>query len=749
MKKIIVRRYWPLLPVLFLVCCSLDVTAQNWTAINGISAQDISIGKNGKVWMTSKDQNIYRWDGSKFEKIEGQAQQVAVDPEGIAWVVQSSGTAWKFNPNAAWPNSWIRMSEGVRSLAIGANGAIWRIGTDAEGGNYGIYKLNGSNWNKIPGAAMQIAVDAVGNAWVVQAGGATYRYNPANTGIADTWVRMQDLSTNISVGADGTVWRVGVDKGPEGFGIYKWSGNNSWTKVAGSAVRIAAEAAGNLWVINSSNIVSHTGKSARITNNPNNSPVSSNASNIAAYISQLDYIPGQLLSVTENGSNETIPAGGTKDRKQIGNAVIICTKNFKKLDKKMDKISVLKPSAGIIYPGSIILADRNLAEGIPTPITLKKSPLTLSVDLPGLTNNGKRTIIEPKNSTVQAAINEILEEWNKNPAAQGYINAAQSVYEVERAYSSEQLALSLGFRLDWADNFVSAAVKVNTSSEKDITFAFFQQVFYSITMDSPEKPSDIFDPTVTLAELSAVTNSSKPPAYIRSVDYGRTIMIRMETTLQKTSVDLEAALRYAVDPTTKINADLQFKYDNVLKNSVFTVYTVGGNAETSSQLVVGGADLTGLQRAIQKDARYRRDNPGVPLSYTVAFLKDNQKAIVNSSSSYVETQCMQYPNGFIKLVHNGAYVGRFNVTWQEPNANGVLVDAKPWSSGEKTSGYSYTLTVPGDAVNIKLKGEAATGLVWDPWGEAINMTLTGPTNCTYTIYGTTLDRAFKIDCPKN
>ena len=146
--------------------------------------------------------------------------------------------------------------------------------------------------------------------------------------------------------------------------------------------------------------------------------------------------------------------------------------------------------------------------------------------------------------------------------------------------------------------------------------------------------------------------------------------------------------------------------------------------------------------------RYSPSSPVACDPDKVAFLKDNTTASVNSTSDYVETQCTEFPNAFIKLVHNGAYVGRFTVTWQEPNEQGILISKPPFSSGEKTSGYTYTLNLPGDAVNIQIKGEAATGLAWEPWGEAINRTERSPTNCTYTISGTTLERKNQIsNCP--
>lgn len=485
-----------------------------------------------------------------------------------------------------------------------------------------------------------------------------------------------------------------------------------------------------------------------IGNNVRGESTSQTAGNsIAEYIRNLDYNPLKLLSVKEDGSTESLPANGSTERDSMGNRVIICKKVPRKLDKKMDKISILKPTAGVIYPGALILANRKMSEGLPTPITLPKAPLTLRIDLPGLTNNGSVTINDPKNSNVQSAINGLLEEWNRNSASEGYVNASNSISRIEKAYSSQQVSVELGFRAEWASNSVSAATKVNNSNETNVTVAFFQQVFYTVSMDSPERPADVFSNATSLADIRGVINNDNPPAYVRSVDYGRTIMVRMETNKQETEVDLEAAMKYATAGGTTFEGNLAAKYKSILSNSTFTVYTVGGNAEVSAQ-IVGGTDLSKLQSIIQQDARYRRNNPGVPIAYTVAFLKDNSIASVQSASDYVETNCTEYPNGFIKLQHSGGYVGRFRMTWLQPNKNGIIVP-KFWTSGDKTAGYSQTISLPGDAKSVNIIGEAYTGLVWDPVGEAMNITVDGPTNCTYTITGTTLNRSYnKSNCPE-
>jgi chitinase len=63
-------------------------------------------------------------------------------------------------------------------------------------------------------------------------------------------------ATDISVGANGSVWVIGTNVLPGGYGIYKWNGTG-WTKASGAAVKIAVDQRGNPWVINSSHHIYH------------------------------------------------------------------------------------------------------------------------------------------------------------------------------------------------------------------------------------------------------------------------------------------------------------------------------------------------------------------------------------------------------------------------------------------------------------------------------------------------------------
>lgn len=457
------------------------------------------------------------------------------------------------------------------------------------------------------------------------------------------------------------------------------------------------------------------------------------------YIRSLKYDPRILLSVQPDGSTESIPI---RDRQVSGNAVIICTKKECSLTKNLSGVAILRPTGGVIFPGALVYADQNLMEGRPTPIALNRGPLTLTVDLPGL-RDIPTPVPEPTNSSVQAYLNGVLEAWNENPASQGYVNTARSSLQLTTAYSSQQIALDLGFNAEWAGGDVSTKLGLSSSTEKSVAMAFYRQIFYSVTMDTPASPAAVLDGDIGFDQVSRAMHDDAVPAYVRSVDYGRILVITMETSTVDTKANLEAAFSQTLNTGVKVGGSVDSKYEKIIENATFSVIAIGGGAATAAEFSGNPDDLKKLGEYINRDATYRRDNPGAPISYTVAFLKDNTLAEMGFTTEYTQTECISYPNGFVRLDHDGAYVARFTVSWEEAGQNDDYV-AHSWSSGEQTAGYTHQVDLPGDARKVKVYADAATGLSWDPWGDAINITESGPTNKTYRIYGTTLDRKYEI-----
>jgi thiol-activated cytolysin len=349
---------------------------------------------------------------------------------------------------------------------------------------------------------------------------------------------------------------------------------------------------------------------------------------------------------------------------------------------------------------------------------------------------------------VQKFLNYKLEEWNRQAGSEGYSNAARSFVQTTQAFSSQQVALDLGFSAKWASGSASAQIGVSSTTEKSVIIGYFKQVFYTVTMDTPKTASSVFGSDVSQDEVRRACTVYNPPAYIRSVDYGRILMVRMETSAVDASINIKGAFEQATHSGVSIGGELKANYAEVIRNASFTALAIGGGTETPVQVFSGASQggLKGLQEYIAKDARYRRDNPGLPIAYTVAFLKDNQFARMGFTTDYTDTSCVKYNNGFVKLAHAGAYVAKFQVSWTEPDAQGNYNQNKNWESGHKTAGYTEQIDLPGDAQGVRIRGWAATGLIWDPWGEIMNVALSGPDNKCYRATGTTLNRRWDNEC---
>jgi thiol-activated cytolysin len=340
---------------------------------------------------------------------------------------------------------------------------------------------------------------------------------------------------------------------------------------------------------------------------------------------------------------------------------------------------------------------------------------------------------------VQNAITELLEKWITDPAHRGYMNAARSYFQVTSGFTSEQASLDLGVNAKWASGDASSQLAVKSDTQTSTLMAYYKQVFYTVTVDTPARPSLFFAEDVTVAELGRVVSADHPPAYVRSVDYGRILMIKMTTSTSETSIDVKAAFTQATESVSG-HGEIEAKYKSILKNSSFQVLALGGGAKAAASFAGTDDGLTNLKAYIQGGAAFSRENPGAPISYNVAFMKDNQLATMGFTTDYTETSSVVYPNGWVGLWQDGWYVGRFHMSWQTSDAQGNPGPTQEWNSGNQTAGYTQKVDLPGDASNIHIKGEAATGLVWNPWQEAMNQVVNGVPNKWYRIYGTTLDR---------
>ena len=140
---------------------------------------------------------------------------------------------------------WNSIAGNAVDISVGANGALWVIGSRKIGADNEICRWNGSRWEIISGAALRIAVAPDGNPWVCNSKKQLYRKDGNN------WVLVPGSVNDIGIGADNSVWVVGGTLTGSDYQIFRWDGSK-WIQIDGLAVRIAVAPDGNAWVINSS-----------------------------------------------------------------------------------------------------------------------------------------------------------------------------------------------------------------------------------------------------------------------------------------------------------------------------------------------------------------------------------------------------------------------------------------------------------------------------------------------------------------
>lgn len=475
-----------------------------------------------------------------------------------------------------------------------------------------------------------------------------------------------------------------------------------------------------------------------------------NADKINSYLRGLKYNPKLQLAVPAERSQETIPVR-TKD----GNTVVVCTTRRVPVEDSLESITVVSPAATEIFPGALVRVNQELAQGTPDLISLDRAPITLTVNLPNLPKKNIAKVDHPALSTVQPALQQIEAEWFKDSRN---VQAAKQTFTIKKAYSDRQVALALGVTGKMPGNKFSVDSQASRLTKTSTCIALFRQVYYTASVDPPPNPAAVFDKSVTVEDVKHLIDKDNPAiGYVKSVDYGRIIMVRMDTNSAEDEADLVATMTNATQGV-KLKTDVDAKYASILKNSTFQVMVLGGSAKDAAPLSGKSADIEKkLYALIQQGAALSKDSPASPIAYTVNYLNDNRLAKVGIATEYTEVNCKSYPQGYVTFRNEGHFSGRFWMTWMAPKEMndrfvqnkkdnspvGTLVLHEWATDGWKYSPFAYTQYLPGDATDLEIFGEAHTGI---KSVEKFREKLQGPPNKCYRLFGYATSPQFDNNC---
>lgn len=266
-----------------------------------------------------------------------------------------------------------------------------------------------------------------------------------------------------------------------------------------------------------------------------------------------------------------------------------------------------------------VLTKKSIQDLLYTPLSKKINPIIISSTL---LDTESKTII-PSYSNFSRFVKDCL-------SATGDVRETEMSVTIEQFTSYNELKMAFGTNLNTSGLFSSSH---SSSHEKELKitkatglYVKFIQSSFSIIMDYPIEP--------LVSDISSEEMGKY--AYINSVTYGQMGILAIETNY--TASDAEMYLRRIIKKifSTSNNYYSQEEYF-FLEGCSFKLYLVGGNSSAVNTF----AGYEEFLKYIHK-ARFSKENPGVPIYYTMANLKDNSlfksifKLSVRKEPLYVE-----------------------------------------------------------------------------------------------------------------
>ena len=309
-----------------------------------------------------------------------------------------------------------------------------------------------------------------------------------------------------------------------------------------------------------------------------------------------------------------------------------CFTTYYKHAPGFNDMLALDPTTDVIFPGAILKG-----ESIPTgeyiPIVADRAKITLSASLTNISGSPVVEITDPKLSTVREGVKSILDQEVTGATP------AQVNFEISQVYTKEQLNLAIGANYRSAATKVSASFDFEKSTYKYKYVMKYFQVYYTIDMDPPQNPSDLFLSTPDLGALGSTS-----PVYVATVTYGRMIIYTIESSYSRTEIDAAFSASFGSN-----DGSIEAEYEKVINESSIKALVVGGSGGDAAQVVNGPADVYNY---ISEGGNYSRESPGAPLSYKLRYLKQGTPvARVVLSSEYAVRECdVAYPQYSITLL---------------------------------------------------------------------------------------------------
>lgn len=289
-------------------------------------------------------------------------------------------------------------------------------------------------------------------------------------------------------------------------------------------------------------------------------------------------------------------------------------------------LAAFQANSATLWPGNVVRG-RDAQRGVLTPVGLRRAPVTFSVSLQNLGYSPVGHIEDPSLSAFRQERNRILAGGTSGKTP------AKISYQIHRVFDESQVAVAVGASLDWAPGSFSSLFDFSDHTQVTKILVDFEQAYYTIDVDTPVLPSDLFADDVALEQLEDFMGDDDPPLYVQSVTYGRRVLFSLES--QRTESEVRVALEASLGSVVAGGVELATEHRSVLEESRISALILGGAGGDAVKTVTG---YDGLLEFIQAGGDYSDSSPGAEIAYKLAYL-DNSGVKLALTTDYAERQC--------------------------------------------------------------------------------------------------------------
>jgi Thiol-activated cytolysin len=290
-----------------------------------------------------------------------------------------------------------------------------------------------------------------------------------------------------------------------------------------------------------------------------------------------------------------------------------------------DEFVLYNVNASVLWPGNLIQGS-SLAGGALNPIPItgsSRSPVTLFLSI--VTGGGgdySETVENPTGSAIFDAMNRIVgQHYGTLPG--------QASLDISRVYNMNHVMFKMNAGYSAVSSEVGGALGIDWNQERQRVMVKFAQQYYSMAYDIPQDAEAVFTDRVIAADLEPFTSGANPVCYVDSVTYGRVFYFVYES--EDSQLDLESSLNIAFNGLGSSNVAAEAAYTDVVQRSTVKVFAMGGNIQDALTVAT---DFGALNTYLLDGAEFSADSPGVPISYTIRYLKNANLVRMNNTLEY-------------------------------------------------------------------------------------------------------------------